>query len=158
MGEICLRGACKQKKASDRVQQGARRCCSACMCGCAWGHSSCVSDCATQLNHTLLYVVEPDLIIFWIYIYIYLLYPLSPSSLFPCYLKCSLTAKAACSHVVELAQAEVAHNPRACQKVREFAAIRLSDAEVGVHKLFQRYELSAPIDVYNAEIARHFHT
>ena len=114
-----------------------------------------MSDCATQLNHTLLYVVEPDLINYFLDI----LSSLSPSSLFPCYLlKCSLTAKAACSHVVELAQAEVAHNPRACQKVLEFAAIRLSDAEVGVHKLFQRYELSAPIDVYNAEIARHFHT
>ncbi|CAL1152960.1 unnamed protein product [Cladocopium goreaui] len=60
---------------------------------------------------------------------------------------------AACSHVVELAQAEVAHNPRVCPKVREFSAIRLADAEVAVHKFFQRYGLSVPIQVYNAEIA-----
>lgn len=88
-----------------------------------------------------------------IYIFTILHYPpLHYSPQYPNY-KCSLTAKAACSHVVELAQAEVAHNPRACPKVREFSAIRLADAEVAVHKFFQRYGLSVPIQVYNAEIA-----
>ena len=67
-------------------------------------------------------------------------------------------AEAACSHVVELAQAEVNGNPRASPKVRRFAAIKLGDAEVGVHKIFQEYGLSSPIPVYTKDIAglQHF--
>jgi len=48
------------------------------------------------------------------------------------------TAEAACSHVVELARVEVAANPGADARLRNFASIRLADAELAVHNQFKR--------------------
>lgn len=48
-----------------------------------------------------------------------------------------LFAKAPAKHVVQLAKAEVDKNPNATRAMKKFAAIRLKDAEQGVHKLLR---------------------
>ncbi|CAL1137239.1 unnamed protein product, partial [Cladocopium goreaui] len=50
-------------------------------------------------------------------------------------------------HIVELAQAEVRNNPRATLGMRKLAAIRLKDAEKGVHKLLKEegFECTVPV-------------
>ncbi|CAL1161150.1 unnamed protein product [Cladocopium goreaui] len=59
---------------------------------------------------------------------------------------------APCSHVVELARAEVQTNPNADQRLRVFAGIRIADAEVGCHQVFQRYGLSAAVEIEKLEL------
>lgn len=49
--------------------------------------------------------------------------------------------------MVQLARAEVSHNPSAAGPVRAFAQISDSNAEEGCHKLFKRLGLSAPVEV-----------
>lgn len=56
-------------------------------------------------------------------------------------------AEVPCAHVVQLARAEVSHNPSAAGPVRAFAQISDSNAEEGCHKLFKRLGLSAPVEV-----------
>jgi len=60
---------------------------------------------------------------------------------------CTVPAKVPCKHVVELARASLATNPDAGLPIREFAAIRPADAEVGVHKVLQKYHLSPKIKI-----------
>lgn len=63
------------------------------------------------------------------------------------------TAEAACSHVVELARVEVAANPGADARLRNFASIRLADAELAVHNQFKRLGLSSRVEVHSMETA-----
>lgn len=56
-------------------------------------------------------------------------------------------AKVPCSHVVDLAKAEVRENPLASEAVKAFAAVSLSDAEAGCHRLFKQLGLCAPVTV-----------
>ena len=58
-----------------------------------------------------------------------------------------LSAEAPSKHIVELAQAEVRNNPRATLGMRKLAAIRLKDAEKGVHKLLKEegFECTVPV-------------
>ena len=64
-----------------------------------------------------------------------------------CMYICTVPAKVPCKHVVELARASLATNPDAGLPIREFAAIRPADAEVGVHKVLQKYHLSPKIKI-----------
>ena len=61
-------------------------------------------------------------------------------------------AEAPCSHVVELARAEVQTNPNADQRLRVFAGISIADAEVGCHQVFKRYGLSSAIDIEKMDL------
>eukprot|EP00435_Cladocopium_sp_Y103_P060123 s185_g21.t2 len=54
---------------------------------------------------------------------------------------------AACSHVVELAQAQAAEHPAPCRALRDFAGISLAHAERGCHRVFKRYGFSANVYV-----------
>lgn len=56
-------------------------------------------------------------------------------------------AEACCKDVVKIAENEVDSNPRATRAMRELAAVREADAEVGCHKLFRRhgYAVNIPI-------------
>ena len=68
------------------------------------------------------------------------------------FLVCLLRAEASCSHIVEVAQAEVESNPQAGSVMQEFAAIRLRDAEEGCHKLFQKHGFCVPVEVERATL------
>lgn len=61
-------------------------------------------------------------------------------------------AEASCSHVVEVAQAQVEDHPQSSAVMREFAAIRLQDAEEGCHRLFRKYGLCAPVEVERTDL------
>ena len=59
-----------------------------------------------------------------------------------------LLAEAACTHVVEMAQAALADaGGDAPQALRELAAIRGKDAEDGCHKLFRKYNLTVKVPI-----------
>lgn len=53
---------------------------------------------------------------------------------------------------MELARAVVATNRRADARLRQFASIRLEDAEVGVHHAFKRYGLTALVEIENLDV------
>lgn len=61
-------------------------------------------------------------------------------------------SEAPCKHLVELARAEVEVNPVAGRHMRDFASVRLDDAEVGVHKVLQRAKMTAPIPIEGLDI------
>ena len=61
-------------------------------------------------------------------------------------------AEAPARHIVELARAEVNGNPRATVQMREFAGIRLQDAEVGVHNVLRQYGYSCPVRIDYADL------
>eukprot|EP00438_Fugacium_kawagutii_P018717 Skav214181 [mRNA] locus=scaffold945:578561:585274:- [translate_table: standard] len=65
---------------------------------------------------------------------------------------CPITGKqrAACKHVVELAKAEVRANPSFGKLIQKFAAIRESDAELGVY--FKQHGISTPIPVHKHDL------
>lgn len=56
-----------------------------------------------------------------------------------------LSSEAACSHIVELAKAEVNGNPNASKAVKEFANISLAHAESGCHVLFRKHGFVAAV-------------
>jgi hypothetical protein len=56
-------------------------------------------------------------------------------------------AEACCKHVVDTAKSEVESNPNASRAMREFASIRLEDAEVGVRRVLIKCCLTAPIPI-----------
>ena len=58
-----------------------------------------------------------------------------------------LGAEACCKHVVETAKSEVETNRNASRAMREFAATRLEDAEVGVRRVLVKYCLTAAIPI-----------
>lgn len=62
-------------------------------------------------------------------------------------------AEAPCSHVVELARAEVAANPASDALLRGFAGIKMNDAELGVHSAFRRHGLSSRVSIHYADLA-----
>ena len=62
-------------------------------------------------------------------------------------------AEAACSHVVELARAHVAENPRVSPEIRRFACVKVKDAEIGVHALLGEYGLRVPLTIHNIDAA-----
>ena len=55
-------------------------------------------------------------------------------------------------HVVELAQAEVRNNPQPSRALQEFAGIRLSDAEMGVHDVLKRHGFSCNLAVGHVDL------
>ena len=63
-----------------------------------------------------------------------------------------LFAEAPAKHIVELARAEVRENPRVSRPMREFARVRLEDAEVGVHDVLRRHGHSCPIEVHTVDL------
>ena len=56
-------------------------------------------------------------------------------------------AEAPCKHLVELARAEVASNPRASATMRLFARVQLDNAERGVHNVLKEHGYTAPVPV-----------
>ena len=56
-------------------------------------------------------------------------------------------AEACCKHVVDTAKSEVESNPNASRAMREFASIRLEDAEVGVRRVLIKCCLTTPIPI-----------
>jgi hypothetical protein len=56
-------------------------------------------------------------------------------------------AEACCKHVVDTAKSEVESNPNASRAMREFASIRLEDAEVGVRRVLIKCCLTAPTPI-----------
>ena len=50
-------------------------------------------------------------------------------------------------HVVALARAEVEENPLASPAMREFAGVRLRDAEKRATRILEKHELAAPIPI-----------
>ena len=61
-------------------------------------------------------------------------------------------AEAPCKHLVELARAEVAANPRATATMRLFARVQLSNAEQGVHNVFKEHGYTAPVPVDSLDL------
>ena len=61
-------------------------------------------------------------------------------------LLCAL-AKEPMKHVVALARAEVEENPLASPAMREFAGVRLRDAEKRATRILEKHELVAPIPI-----------
>lgn len=61
-------------------------------------------------------------------------------------LLCAL-AKEPMKHVVALARAEVEENPLASPAMREFAGVRLRDAEKRATRILEKHELAAPIPI-----------
>ena len=64
----------------------------------------------------------------------------------------AVLAQAPCKHLVEMAKAQVASNPRATEAMRMFANIRLEDAEVGVHRLFRERGYSCPLKISEMDL------
>ena len=56
------------------------------------------------------------------------------------------------SHVVSLAAAEAAENPEATDALREFAKIRVQDAEVKAHKILAKHGLTVPIEIQRVDL------
>lgn len=54
--------------------------------------------------------------------------------------------------MVELARAEVQTNPIADRRLRDFAGVRIADAEVGCHQVFKKYGLSAAVEIEKLEL------
>lgn len=63
------------------------------------------------------------------------------------------SSEAACSHVVEFAQAHVRATSNPSRPMREFARVRLCDAESGCHTVFKRYGFIPPVKIDHAELA-----
>lgn len=63
-----------------------------------------------------------------------------------------LCAEAACKHLVELARAEVQANDEPSRAMREFAKIRLEDAERGCHKVLNDHGLILKVKVDYAQL------
>lgn len=62
-------------------------------------------------------------------------------------------AEAPSKHVVETARAHVRTNPQAASAlIREFASIRVDDAESGVHRFFQKHGLAADVKIERANL------
>ncbi|CAK9057058.1 unnamed protein product [Durusdinium trenchii] len=57
-----------------------------------------------------------------------------------------------CSHVVEMAKAQVESNPHASPALKEFARIRPEDAETACHEVLTKYGFSVPIPVETLNI------
>eukprot|EP00435_Cladocopium_sp_Y103_P042404 s855_g11.t1 len=64
----------------------------------------------------------------------------------------SIGIRACCKHVVQIAQREVDANPRASQAMREFAAIREADAEIGARRVFVKHGLAAPVELSTIDL------
>ncbi|CAK8985279.1 unnamed protein product [Durusdinium trenchii] len=60
--------------------------------------------------------------------------------------------KVPCSHVVEMAKAQVESNPHASPALKEFARIRPEDAETACHEVLTKYGFSVPIPVETLNI------
>ena len=65
---------------------------------------------------------------------------------------CWRAAKVPCSHVVEMAKAQVESNPHASPALKEFARIRPEDAETACHEVLTKYGFSVPIPVETLNI------
>ena len=76
---------------------------------------------------------------------------LYPKSAWVAYMFFSI-AEAPCKHLVELARAEVAANPRATATMRLFARVQLSNAEQGVHNVFKEHGYTAPVPVDSLDL------
>ena len=72
--------------------------------------------------------------------------PHTSYSLFRSSLLQTLFAKAPAKHIVELARAELRANPdNVSAPLRDFAGVRLADAEVGVSHVLRRYDMMVPL-------------
>ena len=61
-------------------------------------------------------------------------------------------AEAPARHIVELARAEVNGNPSATRELRQFAGIRLADAETGVHNVLKQHGYSCTVKIEYADL------
>ena len=54
--------------------------------------------------------------------------------------------------MVDLAKAEILENPNASHGMREMAAIKDTDAETGVHRLFKEHGLVPPVEISEVDL------
>ena len=63
-----------------------------------------------------------------------------------------LLAEVPCSHVVELAKAQVNANPNCSMVMKQLSRVRVQDAEVGCHSIFRAHGYCAPVPVDTVDL------